>query len=33
VINLNSAKQSETRVKRIAGFRDRIMAGKGALER
>jgi uncharacterized protein YdeI (YjbR/CyaY-like superfamily) len=33
VINLNSAKQSETRVKRIAGFRDKIMAGKGALER
>lgn len=33
VINLNSAKQSETRVKRIARFRDRIIAGKGATER
>jgi uncharacterized protein YdeI (YjbR/CyaY-like superfamily) len=33
VINLNSAKQSETRVKRIARFRDRIIAGKGAMER
>ena len=33
VINLNSAKQSATRVNRIAKFRDRILAGKGALER
>lgn len=33
VINLNAAKQSETRMKRIARFRDRIIAGKGALER
>jgi len=33
VINLNSAKQSETRVERIARFRDKIIAGKGALDR
>lgn len=33
VINLNSAKQSETRVRRIAGFRERIIAGRGATER
>ena len=33
VINLNGAKQSATRVARIAKFRDRILAGKGALER
>ena len=33
VINLNSAKQAETRVKRIAKFRDKIIAGKGAMER
>lgn len=33
VINLSSAKQSSTRVKRIAKFRDKILAGKGALER
>ncbi len=33
VINLNGAKKSETRVSRIAGFRDRILAGKGAMER
>ncbi len=33
VINLNAAKQSETRVTRIARFRDRIIAGKGAMER
>jgi uncharacterized protein YdeI (YjbR/CyaY-like superfamily) len=33
VINLNSAKQSETRITRIAKFRDRIIAGKGAMER
>jgi len=33
VINLNGAKQSNTRVKRIAKFRDKIIAGKGAMER
>lgn len=33
VINLNGAKKSETRVSRIAGFRDKIIAGKGALDR
>ena len=33
VINLNGAKKSETRVARIAQFRDKIIAGKGALER
>ena len=33
VINLNSAKKSETRTVRIAKFRDKIMAGKGATER
>ena len=33
VVNLNSAKKSETRVTRIAKFRSRILAGKGALER
>lgn len=32
-INLNSAKQSETRIRRIAKFRPKIMAGKGAMER
>ncbi len=32
VINLNSAKKSETRISRIAKFRDRILAGKGATE-
>ena len=32
-INLNSAKNSSTRVSRIAKFRDKIIAGKGALER
>lgn len=32
IINLKSAKQSETRVKRIARFRDKIIAGKGALD-
>jgi uncharacterized protein YdeI (YjbR/CyaY-like superfamily) len=31
--NLNSAKKSETRIARIAKFRDHILAGKGALER
>ncbi len=33
VINLSSAKKPETRISRIAAFRDRILAGKGALER
>jgi uncharacterized protein YdeI (YjbR/CyaY-like superfamily) len=33
VINLNSAKKPETRISRIGAFRDRILAGKGALER
>ena len=33
VINLNSAKKLETRKSRIAGFREKIMSGKGALER
>ena len=33
VINLNGAKKPETRVARIAKFRDKILAGKGALER
>ncbi|WP_230374312.1 YdeI/OmpD-associated family protein [Pontivivens ytuae] len=33
VINLRSAKRPETRVKRIAGFREKIIAGKGAMER
>ncbi len=33
VINLNSAKASETRLRRIAKFRDRILSGKGATER
>ncbi|MGA8258824.1 MAG: YdeI/OmpD-associated family protein [Arenicellales bacterium] len=33
LINLNSAKKAETRVARISRFRDRILAGKGALER
>ena len=33
VINLNGAKKSETRVARIAQFRDKIIAGKGAMER
>ena len=32
-INLSSAKKSETRIARIAKFRDKIIAGKGALER
>ena len=32
-INLNSVKKSETRISRIAKFRDHILAGKGALER
>lgn len=33
VINLSSAKKSATRVARIVRFRDKILAGKGALER
>lgn len=33
VINLNGAKKSETRFARIAKFRGRILAGKGAMER
>lgn len=33
VINLNGAKQSQTRMARIVRFRDRILAGKGAQER
>jgi uncharacterized protein YdeI (YjbR/CyaY-like superfamily) len=33
VINLTSAKRAETRISRIVAFRDRILAGKGALER
>lgn len=32
-INLKGAKRSETRTLRIAKFRDRILVGKGALER
>ncbi|WP_444941715.1 YdeI family protein [Microbulbifer sp. ZKSA004] len=31
--NLNSAKKSSTRVSRIKKFRDKIIAGKGAMER
>lgn len=33
VINLNSAKKVETRIARIAKFRGKIIAGKGATER
>jgi uncharacterized protein YdeI (YjbR/CyaY-like superfamily) len=33
LFNLNQAKQSATRVARIEKFRERIIAGKGALER
>lgn len=33
MFNLNQAKQSATRVARIEKFRERIIAGKGALER
>ena len=33
VINLGSAKKPATRMARIAGFRDKIFAGKGATER
>lgn len=32
-INLNAAKKPQTRIRRIAKFRDRIIAGKGAMER
>ena len=32
VISLNSAKKPETRISRIAKFRDKILAGKGATE-
>ncbi|WP_105385719.1 YdeI/OmpD-associated family protein [Neorhizobium alkalisoli] len=32
-INLSSVKKSETRISRIAKFRDHILAGKGAMER
>ncbi len=32
-INLNSAKNKSTRISRITKFRDKIIAGKGALER
>ena len=32
-INLNGAKKAETRIARIARFRGRILAGKGATER
>ncbi|WP_368506482.1 MULTISPECIES: hypothetical protein [Rhodobacterales] len=32
-MNLNAAKKPETRVARIAKFRDHILSGKGALER
>ena len=33
IININSAKNSGTRVSRINKFRDKILAGKGAMER
>ncbi len=33
LLNLNQTRQSATRVARIEKFRDRIIAGKGALER
>jgi uncharacterized protein YdeI (YjbR/CyaY-like superfamily) len=33
VVNLSTAKTAETRHRRIAGFRARILAGKGAMER
>jgi uncharacterized protein YdeI (YjbR/CyaY-like superfamily) len=33
VIHLSTAKKSETRVARIKGFREKIMSGKGAMER
>lgn len=33
VINLNLAKKPETKISRIAKFRDKILSGKGAMER
>lgn len=33
VINLNSARKTETRISCITNFRDKILAGKGAMER
>lgn len=33
LLNLNAAKQAQTRITRIAKFRDKIIAGKGAMER
>ena len=33
ILNLHSAKKPETRMSRIVAFRDRILAGKGAMER
>ena len=33
VLNLSAAKASETRVRRIVKFREKIIAGKGAMER
>lgn len=33
VVNLSGAKKSETRLARIAAYRERILAGKGAMER
>ena len=33
VIKIGSAKKPETRIARIAKFRDKILAGKGAMER
>jgi uncharacterized protein YdeI (YjbR/CyaY-like superfamily) len=33
MFNLNQAKQSATRTARIEAFREKIIAGKGALER
>ncbi len=33
VIHLNSAKKAETRISRIRKFRERILAGKGAMEK
>ena len=33
MFNLNQAKQSATRVARILKFREKILAGKGAMDR
>jgi uncharacterized protein YdeI (YjbR/CyaY-like superfamily) len=33
MFNLNQTKQSSTRVARIEKFREKIIAGKGAMER